>query len=130
MSLRLALIRSLEGIDTYNDDDNNGNKNEEKKKHQRKIKKKTPIVELPKIDKCVRNDDPSKVSNYIMRIYINCNADMIEVVHMICVKICKVVHMLCLVSKICQLNTLLPPLFLCRLMNTALLNYQTYYPKV
>ena len=77
MSLRLALIRSLEGIDTYNDDDNNGNKNEEKKKHQRKAKKKTPVVELPKIDKCVRNDDPSKVSNYSTRIYINYNADLI-----------------------------------------------------
>jgi len=58
MSLRLALIRSLEGIDTSNDDEIK--KNEEK--HQRKVKKKTPIVELPKIDKCVRNDDPSKVS--------------------------------------------------------------------
>jgi len=59
MSLRLAIIRSLEGIDTSNDD--NVKKNEEKK-HQRKVKKKTPIVELPKIDECVRNDDPSKVS--------------------------------------------------------------------
>ena len=62
MSLRLAIIRSLEGIDTSNDDDN-VKKNEEKK-HQRKVKKKTPIVELPKIDKCVRNADPTKVSVY------------------------------------------------------------------
>ena len=68
MSLRLALIRSLEGIETSNDDDN-VKKNEEKK-HQRKVKKKTPIVELPKIDKCVRNDNPSKVCVYSMCIIL------------------------------------------------------------
>ena len=69
MSLRLALIRSLEGIETSNDDDN-VKKNEEKIKHRR-VKKKTPIVELPKIDKCVRNDDPTKVSVYISCVLIS-----------------------------------------------------------
>ena len=69
MSLRLAIIRSLEGIETSNNDDDNVKKNEEKK-HQRKVKKKTPIVELPKIDKCVRNNDPTKVSVYVICIIL------------------------------------------------------------
>jgi len=79
MSLRLALIRSLEGIETSNDDAKN-----EEKKHQRKVKKKTPVVELPKIDKCVRNADPSKVSVYIMCIIlIAMQIWLYEFVHMI-----------------------------------------------
>ena len=81
MSLRLALIRSLEGIDTYNDDDNL--KKNEEKTHQRKIKKKTPVVELPKIDKCVRNADPSKVSVYMCIILIAMQIWLYEFVHMI-----------------------------------------------
>ena len=81
MSLRLAIIRSLEGIDTSNDDDN-VKKNEEKK-HQRKVKKNTPIVELPKIDKCVRNADPTKVSvGCIISIAIH----IWEFLHIICTK--------------------------------------------
>lgn len=77
MSLRLAIIRSLdvqpsESTESANNaatDDNDGVKKEGSNLPIKKRKKLSPaapppVVDLPKIDKCIRNKDPVKIDNY------------------------------------------------------------------
>ena len=74
MSLRLAIIRSLdvqpsestESVNNATTDDNDGVKKDLPIKKRKKISPAAPppVVDLPKIDKCIRNKDPVKIDNY------------------------------------------------------------------
>ena len=74
MSLRLAIIRSLEVQPSESTDSANNTAADDVKKESSNlpIKKRKkispaappPVVDLPKIDKCIRNKDPVKVDNY------------------------------------------------------------------
>lgn len=74
MSLRLAIIRSLdvqpsESTESANNaaTDNDGVKKDNlpiKKRKKASPAAPPPVVDLPKIDKCIRNKDPVKIDNY------------------------------------------------------------------